>query len=114
MITLYGIKNCDTVKKARAWLDGAGVRYDFHDYKASGIDAARLQRWCKQVGWDTLLNRSDTTYRKLAESEKADIDEQKALSLMAAQPTLIKRPVVELGGRLIVGFKPELYAAQKW
>ena len=114
MIRVYGIKNCDSVKKARAWLDEAGVLYEFHDYKACGIDAARLQRWSAQVGWDTLLNRSGTTFRKLADAEKQGLDEKKALSLMAAQPSIIKRPVVELGDRLLVGFKPDLYAAQKW
>lgn len=114
MIRLYGIQHCDTVKKARAWLDQAGVRYDFHDYKAAGIDTARLQRWSSQVGWQTLLNRSGSTFRKLPETEKEALDEKRALSLMAAQPTIIKRPVVEVGDRLLVGFKRDVYAAQKW
>jgi len=114
MITLYGIRNCDTVKKARAWLEQAGVQYEFHDYKASGIDPARLERWSAQIGWEKLLNRSGTTFRKLADAEKANLDQAKALFLMAAQPTLIRRPVIELRGRLLVGFEPDLYAAQKW
>jgi arsenate reductase len=108
--TLYGIRNCDTVKKARAWLDARGVTYDFHDYKASGIDAARLRAWVKAVGWERLLNRAGTTFRKLPDADKAGIDEVKALTLMLAQPSMIKRPVVEGGGKLLVGFKPEDFA----
>ena len=111
-ITLYGIKACDTMKKARTWLDSHGVRYEFHDYKASGIDAASLARWSKQVGWETLLNRSGTTFRKLPDAHKADLDERKALALMQAQPSMIKRPVLEMGQRILVGFKPEIYASQ--
>jgi len=107
---LYGIKNCDTMKKARTWLDGHGVQYEFHDYKASGIDAASLGRWCKEVGWETLLNRSGTTFRKLPEAQKTDLTERKALALMLEQPSMIKRPVLETGARVLVGFKPELYA----
>ena len=114
MIRLYGIKNCDTVQQARTWLDQAGVRYDFHDYKSAGIDRARLERWSGEVGWEALLNRAGTTFRKLPESQKTHLDQAKALALMAAQPSLIKRPVAELGDRVLVGFKPELYAAQKW
>jgi Spx/MgsR family transcriptional regulator len=110
MTTLYGIKNCDTMKKARAWLDGRGVPYVFHDYKLAGIDAARLERWCNAVGWETLLNRAGTTFRKLPDADKARLDERKALRLMAAQPSMIKRPVLEIGGRVVVGFKPETYA----
>jgi arsenate reductase (glutaredoxin) len=107
--TLYGIKNCDTVKKARAWLDEQGVAYVFHDYKTAGIDAERLRRWSQQVGWETLLNRAGTTFRKLPEADKGRLDEAKALALMIAQPSMIKRPVVEDRGRLIVGFKPQTY-----
>ena len=107
--TLYGIRNCDTVKKARTWLDDRGVTYDFHDYKAAGIDRARLAGWAKTVGWEKLLNRSGTTFRKLPEAEKAGIDEAKALALMETQPSLIKRPVLERGGEIVVGFKPEVY-----
>lgn len=111
-VTVYGIKNCDTMKKARVWLADHGIEYVFHDYKAEGIDRARLERWSKDVGWETLLNRAGTTFRKLADAEKQGLDQKKALALMAAQPSLIKRPVLETGnGKLLVGFKPELYDA---
>ena len=109
-ITMYGIKNCDTIKKARNWLDKHGVSYAFHDYKAAGIDKARLERWCKDAGWETLLNRTGTTFRKLLDADKTDLNERKAISLMLAQPSMIKRPVLDLGGRVLVGFKPEVYA----
>ena len=108
--TLYGIKNCDTMKKARAWLDAKGVPYAFHDYKAEGIDRPRLEAWIRAVGWETLLNRAGTTFRKLPEADKADLDERKALALMLDQPSMIKRPVLDLDGRLLVGFKPDYYA----
>jgi arsenate reductase (glutaredoxin) len=108
-ITLYGIPNCDTVKKARVWLAGRGVAYAFHDYKKAGIDAATLQAWCGQVGWEVLLNKAGTTFKKLPESDKADIDEGKAIVLMMANPSMIKRPVVTGGAALLVGFKPEIY-----
>jgi arsenate reductase (glutaredoxin) len=111
-ITIYGIKSCDTMKKARTWLESHGVKYEFHDYKASGIDAATLARWSKQAGWQTLLNRSGTTFRKLPDAQKSDLDERKALELMRAQPSMIKRPVLEMGGRIVVGFKPEVYEAE--
>jgi arsenate reductase (glutaredoxin) len=107
--TIYGIKACDTMKKARTWLESHGVKYEFHDYKASGIDVATLTRWSKQVGWETLLNRSGTTFRKLPEAQKADLNERKALGLMRAQPSMIKRPVLEMGARILVGFKPDVY-----
>lgn len=110
LITMYGIKNCDTIKKARSWLDKHGVTYAFHDYKAAGIDKPSLDRWSKQVGWETLLNRAGTTFRKLPEVDKADLNERKAIALMLAQPSMIKRPVLDLGGRVLVGFKPETYA----
>jgi arsenate reductase len=110
-ITLYGIKACDTMKKARAWLDGRGVDYAFHDYKAVGIDRERLQTWAGQVGWETLLNRAGTTFRKLPDADKTGIDQAKAIELMLAQPSMIKRPVLDLGGKLLVGFKPDAYAA---
>ncbi|WP_374657927.1 ArsC family reductase [Phenylobacterium sp.] len=110
-ITLYGIKACDTMKKARAWLDGRGVDYAFHDYKAVGIDRERLQTWAGQVGWETLLNRAGTTFRKLPDADKAGIDQAKAIELMLAQPSMIKRPVLDVGGQLLVGFKPDAYAA---
>jgi arsenate reductase len=110
-ITIYGIKNCDTMKKARAWLDKRGVAYSFHDYKAAGIDRERLEGWSKKVGWESLLNRAGTTFRKLPEKDKSGLDARKALALMLAQPSMIKRPVLELdGGKLLVGFSPEQYA----
>jgi Spx/MgsR family transcriptional regulator len=109
--TIFGIKNCDTMKKARAWLDGHGVEYAFHDYKAQGIDAAHLKRWTAQAGWETVLNRAGTTFRKLTDAQKAGLDERKAIALMLEQPSMIKRPVLEVGGRLLVGFKPEEYAS---
>jgi len=111
-ITIYGIKNCDTMKKARAWLDGHGVAYDFHDYKSAGIDKDRLKQWSDQLGWDILLNRAGTTFRKLPDADKADLNQKKALALMLAQPSMIKRPVLDLGSKLLVGFKPEIYAKE--
>jgi arsenate reductase len=99
------------MKKARAWLDGHGVAYGFHDYKAVGIDPATLQAWAAKVGWETLLNRSGTTFRGLPEADKQGLDEAKAIGLMIAQPSMIKRPVLDVGGELLVGFKPEQYAA---
>jgi len=111
-ITIYGIKNCDTMKKARAFLDKQGVAYDFHDYKTAGVDQQRLERWSKKVGWETLINRSGLTFKKLPDKDKAGLTEKKALALMLKQPSMIKRPVLDLGGgRLLVGFKPELYDA---
>lgn len=110
--TIYGIKACDTMKKARDWLDGHGVAYDFHDYKTVGIDRATLQAWARKVGWEVLLNRAGTTFRKLPEADKVGVDEAKAIALMLAQPSMIKRPVLEVGGDLLVGFKPEAYAAK--
>ena len=109
-ITLYGIKACDTMKKARTWLDEHGVSYAFHDYKVSAIDAASLQKWCDEHGWDKVLNRAGTTFRKLDEEDKQDLDQAKAIALMLAQPSMIKRPVLDLGERTLLGFKPELYA----
>jgi arsenate reductase len=109
-VTLYGIKNCDTMKKARAWLDAHDVAYAFHDYKVAGIDKAHLVRWAKVVGWETLLNRAGTTFRKLPDADKDGLTESRAIALMLAQPSMIKRPVLEQGTKLLVGFKPELYA----
>jgi Spx/MgsR family transcriptional regulator len=109
--TIYGIPNCDTMKKARAWLDANGVDVAFHDYKKQGADKRKLEAWSKQVGWETLLNRAGTTFRALPEADKRDLTEAKAIGLMLAQPSLIKRPVLEVGGKLLVGFKPEIYAA---
>jgi Spx/MgsR family transcriptional regulator len=108
-ITIYGIKNCDTMKKARSWLDGKGLAHTFHDYKAEGIDRGHLERWTELAGWDTVLNRAGTTFKKLAEADKQDLDREKAISLMLAQPSMIKRPVLEADGRLLVGFKPDVY-----
>lgn len=108
-ITMYGIKNCDTIKKARSWLEDRGLGYDFHDYKASGIDRATLKAWAGMVGWEVLLNRAGTTFRKLPDADRADIDEAKAIALMEAQPSMIKRPVLDADGELLVGFKPDLY-----
>ena len=110
-MTLYGIRNCDTVKKARAWLDGRGIAYDFHDYKTAGIDRERLEGWCRKLGWEALLNRAGTTFRKLPDADKQEIDARKAVKLMLAQPSMIKRPVLEAGGRLIAGFRPDAYEA---
>jgi arsenate reductase len=109
-VTLYGIKTCDTMKKARAWLDGAGVAYAFHDYKTAGIDAGVLKGWTRQVGWETLLNRAGTTFRKLPEADREGLTEAKAIALMLAQPSMIKRPVLVRGGEILVGFKPDVYA----
>jgi arsenate reductase (glutaredoxin) len=108
--TIFGIKNCDTMKKARTWLDGRGVEYAFHDYKVDGIDPAHLTRWTAEAGWETVLNRGGTTFRKLPEARKTGLNERKAIALMLEQPSMIKRPVLEVGGRLLVGFKAEEYA----
>ena len=110
-LTMFGIRNCDTMKKARAWLDAAGVAFDFHDYKTQGIDAGVLAGWVAATGWETLLNRAGTTFRGLADADKADIDAVKAITLMQAHPSLIKRPVLVGQGILLVGFKPDAYAA---
>jgi len=109
-VTIYGIKSCDTMKKARTWLDDHGVEHAFHDYKTAGIDAKRLQAWCKALGWEVLLNRAGTTFRKLPDADRQSIDASKAIALMLAQPSMIKRPVLDHDGKLLVGFKPELYA----
>jgi arsenate reductase len=111
---MYGIRNCDTVKKARAWLDKHGVEYAFHDYKAAGVEVDRLIRWSGELGWEALLNRAGTTFRKLPDPDKQNLTEKKALALMLAQPSMIRRPVLELRDKLIVGFKPELYKSLKW
>jgi Spx/MgsR family transcriptional regulator len=111
-VIIYGIPNCDTMKKARGWLDDRGVAYSFHDYKKAGIDREHIAAWSKKVGWEALLNRAGTTFRNLPDADKQGLDEKKAIALMIAQPSLIKRPVLDLGGgRLLVGFKPETYAA---
>ena len=110
-ITIYGIKNCDTMKKARTWLEGRGIDYRFHDYKAEGIDRPHLERWCKEAGLETVLNRAGTTFRKLDDADKQDLDQEKAIALMLTQPSMIKRPVLEADGNLLIGFKPDLYEA---
>lgn len=111
-ITIYGIKNCDTMKKARAWLDKHGVDYAFHDYKTAGIERQRLEQWCQKVGWELLLNRAGTTFRKLPDADKNGLDAKKAVALMLAQPSMIKRPVLDRGGdKLLVGFTPEAYSS---
>jgi Spx/MgsR family transcriptional regulator len=110
-IIMYGIRNCDTIKKARAWLDSRPLEYGFHDYKVLGIERKDLERWCKELGWEAVLNRSGTTFRKLPESEKQALDLSRAVKLMLAQPSMIKRPVLEVDGHLLVGFKPEAYQA---
>ena len=111
-LTLYGIKNCDTIKKARAWLEGAGIRYRFHDYRAEGLAPEKLAAWIDQLGWEVLLNKAGTSFRALPEAEKQGLDAARARALMAANPTLIKRPVLEGDEVLLVGFKPDLYAAR--
>lgn len=111
MTILYGIPNCDTVKKARSWLDAHAVAYTFHDYKKAGVDPAKLAAWCDAQGWEAILNRAGTTFKKLAEDDKADLTQAKAIALMVAQPSMIKRPVVEHTGGLLVGFKPDIFAA---
>ena len=109
MTTIFGIKNCDTMKKARTWLDGHKVDYSFHDYKTAGIDRAELEGWVKTLGWEVLLNRAGTTFRKLPDADKEGLTEKKAIALMLAQPSMIKRPVLQAKGKLTVGFKPEDY-----
>lgn len=111
MITLYGIPTCDTVKKARVWLARHGEAYTFHDYKKAGIDRASLELWVGELGWETVLNRSGTTFRALPETDKSGLDAARAVDLMLAQPSMIKRPILDLGDRRVAGFKPEVYAA---
>jgi len=109
-LILYGISNCDTVKKARTWLDAQGLAYTFHDYKKAGADPAKLTEWCQAAGWEKVLNRAGTTFKKLPDADKDGLDQAKAVTLMAAQPSCIKRPVVEHPGGLLVGFKPDEWA----
>lgn len=112
-VTMYGIRNCDTIRKARGWLDARGVAYDFHDYKIAGIDAATLRRWAGGVGWEKLLNRAGTTFRGLSDADKAGLDEAKAIALMLAHPAMIKRPMLESGDALLVGFDSDAYLAAR-
>lgn len=110
-VTLYGIPNCDTVKKARTWLDAQGIAHDFHDYKKAGADASKLAQWCAVLGWEKVLNRAGTTFRKLPETEREGLDEAKAIAVMVANPSCIKRPLVEHPGGLLIGFKSDEWAA---
>ena len=110
-LTLYGIANCDTVRRARAALDGLGVDYAFHDYKKVGVDPALLKRWIARVGWERLLNRRGTTFRTLPEADRVDLDEGRALAIMLAHPSAIRRPVIDFGDELLIGFDPQRYAA---
>lgn len=108
---LYGIPNCDTMKKARVWLEAAGVDHDFHDYKKAGVDRARLEAWVAEHGWETVLNRAGTTFRKLPDADRTGLDAARAIDLMLAQPSMIKRPILDLGDRRLAGFKPDVWAA---
>ncbi|MCV3205017.1 ArsC family reductase [Mesorhizobium sp. YC-39] len=108
-ITLYGITTCDTVKKARVWLEGHGAAYRFHDYRVEGLEADRLNGWVGKIGWEKLLNKASTTFRELPDKDKQSIDEKKAKALMLAKPTMIKRPVLEIGDHILVGFKADVY-----
>jgi arsenate reductase (glutaredoxin) len=112
MITLYGIKNCDTIKKARLWLDQNGIAYQFHDYRTDGLTPELLKNFATQLDWDTMLNRSSTSWRQLSPEQQADLTQEKALQLMLSTPTLIKRPILDTGKKLVIGFKSELYAAE--
>jgi arsenate reductase len=109
-VIIYGIPNCDTMKKARTWLDGQGIAYRFHDYRTDGIDRAHVEAWVKALGWEKVLNKASTTFKELPDGKKAGLDAKKAVGLMLANPTMIKRPMLDLGGRLIAGFKPDIYA----
>ena len=109
-VTIHGIKSCDTMKKAFAWLDAKGVAYRFHDYKTAGLDRAILESWVTQLGWEALVNRAGTTFRKLPDEQKQDLDATKAVALMLAQPSMVKPPVLDVGGRLLVGFAPDAWA----
>ena len=111
-VTLYGIKACDTMKKARNWLDGRGILYRFHDYGAAGIEAVAVRQWVERLGWETVLNRAGTTFRRVPDAERMGLDAEGAIRLMVAQPSMIRRPVLVAGGVLLVGFKPEVYAAR--
>ena len=108
-VIIHGIKNCDTMKKARAWLEEAGLTHDFHDYKTAGIAPTKLQAWVRQAGWEALLNRAGTTFRKLPDARKQDLDEARAIELMLAEPSMIRRPVLTRGNLLVIGFEPARY-----
>ena len=108
-LTLYGIANCDTVRKARGFLDARGVAYAFHDYKKHGVDRTILDRWVARVGWEALLNRQGTTFRKLPDSDKADLDADRAVAIMTTHPSSIRRPVIDTGDALVIGFDADRY-----
>ncbi|MEZ5654689.1 MAG: ArsC family reductase [Sphingobium sp.] len=108
---MFGIPNCDTIKKARTWLEAQSIAYEFHDYKKAGVDEGALRQWVGEHGWEVILNKAGTTFRKLPDADKSGIDAEKAIALMLANPSMIKRPVLDLGDRWIVGFKPDIYAA---
>ena len=110
-VRIYGIRNCDTMKKAFDWLKAQGVAYDFRDYRAEGVDRATVKAWCDKLGWEKVLNKASTTFRNLPDADKAGLDEDKAIALMIREPTMIKRPVLEVGDRVLNGFKPEVYRA---
>lgn len=110
-VTIYGIKNCDTMQKAFKWLGARGVAYEFHDYRKAGVTTAQLKQWCDTSGWQTVLNRAGTTFRKLDDGDKQALTQDKAIALMVDKPGMIKRPVLEADGKLEIGFKPERYAA---
>lgn len=109
MITMYGIKNCDTIKKARAWLDQRGIAYAFHDYKSAGVTRAQVEAWCRELGWEQVCNRAGTTFRKLPEETREGLTASKAVALMVAQPSMIRRPMLDVDGRWLLGFSPEAY-----
>jgi arsenate reductase len=109
MLTMFGIKNCDTIKKARAWLDAHGVAYRFHDYKIEGIDRQSLETWCRAAGWEKVCNRTGTTFKKLPESQREGLTAAKAIALMIEHPSMIKRPVLDIDGTIVVGFAPDEY-----
>lgn len=110
-VTMYGIKNCDTIKKARGWLEAHDVSYQFHDYKSAGVERGPLERWVRDHGWDTVLNRAGTTFKKLPEGDKQGLNDKKAMALMLAQPSMIKRPILEIGNQSYVGFDADRYAS---
>jgi Spx/MgsR family transcriptional regulator len=112
MIIVHGISNCDTVKKARAWLDAQGIAYRFHDVRKDGLDAATLAQWVDALGWENVLNRAGTTFRQLDAADRADMDADKAVALMLAAPAMMKRPLVTGAGAPFVGFKPDVWAAK--
>lgn len=110
-VTLYGIKNCDTMRKAQDWLIAQNITYDFHDYKKSGLDRTKLEAWCNELGWEVVINRAGQTFRKLDDTQKQDLNQAKAIDLMLSNLSMIKRPVLESDSKLLAGFKPEIYAA---